>query len=115
MPGSTPVASCQPTNFPPTVSPPCLLHTTSIIILEHITYLDRHILHPTAFIYDISLLITCITGKNVLVTLTIVLDPKTKIYGYTTSEKKKSLFIGGGPGTNPLGISTISPDKSAQP
>lgn len=37
----------------------------------------------------------------------------TESYGYTTSEKKKSLFIGGGPGTNPLGISTISPDRSA--
>lgn len=47
--------------------------------------------------------------------LTIVLGPslRTKSYGYTTSEKKKSLFIGGGPGNNPLGISTISPDKSA--
>lgn len=34
----------------------------------------------------------------------------TKIY--INSEKKKSLFIGGGPATRPLGISTISPDKS---
>lgn len=40
-------------------------------------------------------------------------DEDAESYGYTTSEKKKSLFIGGGPDTKPLGISTISPDKSS--
>lgn len=31
---------------------------------------------------------------------------------YINSEKKKSVFVGGGPATSPLGISTISPDRS---
>lgn len=34
------------------------------------------------------------------------------VLGYYKSEKKKSVLGGGGPATSPLGISTISPDKS---
>lgn len=33
---------------------------------------------------------------------------------YARSEKKKSLFVGGGPATRPLGISTFSPERSTQ-
>ena len=35
-------------------------------------------------------------------------------WGSYKSEKKKSLFMGGGPAVNPLGISTLSPERSRE-